>query len=81
MTLYDLLATGASNHPDRMVIHAKSCEYTYLQLFGMVNCVASALAADGISKGDRIALLLPNIPEFTVCYYASAALGGGVRAR
>ncbi len=76
MTLYDLLATGARNHPDRMVIHAKSREYTYLQLFRMVNRVASALAADGISKGDRIALLLPNIPEFTVCYYASITLGG-----
>src|SRR5690606_15367475 len=37
--------------------------------------LAHAMAARGIAAGDRVALFLPNIPEFAVVYYAAQRLG------
>lgn len=43
---------------------------TYADLDARIERAANGLAARGIGQGDRVALLLPNIPEFMVAYYA-----------
>lgn len=48
---------------------------TYRQLDEQVNRLANALAQMGVKKGDRVALYLPNCPQFVISYYATLKLG------
>ena len=48
---------------------------TYAELDETANRAANALAARGVRKGDRVALLSRNSYAFIVAYYASARLG------
>lgn len=49
---------------------------TYSQLEGAVRSVASGLAQRGFQKGDILALLSPNLPEYAVAFLAVSLLGG-----
>jgi acyl-CoA synthetase (AMP-forming)/AMP-acid ligase II len=49
---------------------------TYAQLPELVARVAAGLAARGFKKGERFAILSPNVPEYAVAFHAIAALGG-----
>ncbi|HVD61900.1 MAG TPA: AMP-binding protein, partial [Gemmatimonadaceae bacterium] len=48
---------------------------SYAQLYREVALVASALRAQGIRKGDRVAAYMPNIPETMIAMLATASLG------
>jgi long-chain acyl-CoA synthetase len=48
---------------------------TYRALNERVDRLANALCALGVEPGDRVALYLPNVPEFIVAFFASAKLG------
>jgi len=75
MLLYDIIACGAQEHPDRTALIFRDTPLTYGDLARRVNRLASALHERGVTKGDRVALLLPNSPPFTIAYYAITALG------
>ncbi len=75
MTLYDIIRKGAEAYPDRVAIIYRDSAITYGDLAGRVNRAANALRERGVSRGDSVAVLLPNCPEFTVTYYAAAAVG------
>ena len=49
---------------------------TYDQLDERVNRVGNALEALGVGKGDKVCLMLPNIPEFLYTWWGNAKLGG-----
>lgn len=51
---------------------------TYAQLPALVARAAAGLAARGLKKGDRLAILSPNLPEYAVAFHAVASLGGVV---
>ena len=51
---------------------------TYAQLPGLVARAAAGLAARGFRKGDRFAILSPNLPEYAIAFHAVASLGGVV---
>lgn len=53
---------------------------SYRQLDADANRMAQALAGLGVSKGDRVALLMPNCPQFVIGYYAALKLGAVVVA-
>ena len=48
---------------------------SYAELDAAASRLAHALRAHGIGAGDRVALYLPNIPEYLVAYYAAQKLG------
>ena len=50
---------------------------TYGQLAGAIHAFAGGLAARGFAKGDVLALMAPNLPEYAVVFHG-AALAGGV---
>jgi len=50
----------------------------YADLNAGVNRLASALMAHGVKAGDRVALYLPNAPEFPLCYLAALKSGAVV---
>lgn len=49
---------------------------TYDQLDERVNRVGNALAGLGVGKGDKVCLMLPNVPEFLYTWWGNAKLGG-----
>jgi hypothetical protein len=51
--------------------------YTYAQLEAEAGRAAHALRALGVERGNRVALFLPNVPEFAVVYLAAQKLGAG----
>ena len=50
-------------------------ELTYAQLLAQVNRFAAALHSLGVRKGDRIAIMVPNLPQFVISFYGAAKLG------
>jgi long-chain acyl-CoA synthetase len=51
---------------------------TYRQLEDQVNRFAAALASLGVHQGDRVALMLPNLPQFIIAFYGALKLGAVV---
>jgi len=62
-------------YPDRVSLIYKDKSISYAQLDRAVNAFGNGLKALGIAKGDKVAIMLPNIPEFIVSYFAILKLG------
>jgi acyl-CoA synthetase (AMP-forming)/AMP-acid ligase II len=73
--LTDYLRERARMHPDRPVVLFYGKELTFAQLDDLSNRFASFLAAQGLKKGDRVAVLLPNCPQFLIAFYGILKLG------
>ena len=52
--------------------------YTYGQLTGATSKTAGGLAARGFGRGDVLAILAPNVPEYAIAFHAAASVGGTV---
>src|SRR5579875_3459499 len=70
LTLADLIRDVAATGGAKPAIIFGDQQVTYAQLDGAIEAAANALAARGVGHGDRVALMLPNIPQFVVAYYA-----------
>ena len=65
-TLLDYLSALAGDHASKPALLFKGAEVSYGQLHRESDACAAALAALGVRKGDRVALVLPNCPQFVV---------------
>jgi len=74
-TLGNVLAQTASKYPAHTALLFFGRKITYAELDGLVNRFANALTGLGVKKGDRIALMLPNIPQMVIAYYGTLRLG------
>ena len=70
------LINAAKNYPDKIAIHFMGKEMTYKKLYEESLVFAGYLQDLGISKGDRVAIMLPNTPQSVVAYYAILMAGG-----
>jgi len=75
MLLSDVIAIGAEQYPERKAIVFRDTTISYGLLAADVRRLARGLAARGIRRADRVAVLLGNCPEMTRTYYAAAELG------
>ena len=73
----DILSRQARMAPDRqaLVFVPDGRTFTYLELNAAVDQTANALLHLGIGKGDRVALLMANCPEFVQCFFALGKIG------
>ncbi|HLI54883.1 MAG TPA: acyl-CoA synthetase [Acidimicrobiales bacterium] len=71
----DLPHRTARRYPDRLAVVDGERRFTYLELDQAVNRAASALAARGLAKGDRLALVSHNCWQFAILAFATAKLG------
>ncbi|PEL14046.1 long-chain-fatty-acid--CoA ligase [Bacillus sp. AFS017336] len=76
--LYENLEGSAINFPERIAYLYGDQYATYKELNEMVNKLAEGLTTQGISKGDGVALLLGNTPEFLIAYYGILRIGAFV---
>jgi long-chain acyl-CoA synthetase len=74
-TLLDYLADIAHDRPNHPALLFKGATITWSELERLSDACASAFAALGIKRGDRIALLLPNCPQFSIAQFAAWKLG------
>ncbi len=61
--------------PDKIALIFEDKSFTYKQLDQLAGQVANGLRGLGIKKGDRVALFLPNIPEFVISYLGILKIG------
>jgi long-chain acyl-CoA synthetase len=75
-TLRDLLQRSAEIHPDRIALCMVGGKpLTYASLLEKVSSLSRFLQETGIVKGDRVALLGENMPNWGVAYFAITSLG------
>jgi fatty-acyl-CoA synthase len=71
----DLLRRTALRHPDKLAVVDGGRRVSFTEFDEAVNRTANALAARGLGKGDRLALLSHNCWQYAVLAFATARLG------
>lgn len=74
-TMYGYIRECNKNNLDRYALRFGRKRYTYGEFIDLIDRYAKGFAAMGIRKGDRVALLLPNLPESTIIIYALNKIG------
>ena len=75
-TIHELLSDQVEKRPDALCLIHEDRRWSYAGFAGEVERVARAFAAFSLRPGDRVALLLPNCPEFLWAVFAMARTGG-----
>jgi long-chain acyl-CoA synthetase len=78
--LHELLTKSAKANPNHAAVVYAERTISYRELDALVGRYATALSKLGVAKGDRIALYLPNIPQFVIAYYGAFRAGAVVTA-
>jgi long-chain acyl-CoA synthetase len=73
-----LMENAAVKYGTRPAIDFMDRIYSYGEVAELVNRAAKGLQAQGLNKGDRIGLMLPNCPAMVISYYAVLKAGGTV---
>src|SRR5215471_10627571 len=73
-----LLDQAVHNHSDQTAIIYYGTRLNYAQLSSLANRFAVALQRLGVQKGDRVALALPNIPQYPIAFYGVLRAGAVV---
>jgi long-chain acyl-CoA synthetase len=76
--LAHLLTESAARHPDRPALKLEDSVLTYATLDEGASRVAGLLKDRGLQPGDRVGVMLPNVPYFGVVYYGALRAGGVV---
>ena len=63
ITLHDALERSASKYPEVTALIMMGKKISFRELNELVNRFAGALTDLGIRKGDKVALILPNMPQ------------------
>ena len=79
-TLIDYLADLSRAHGDRSAVLFKGASVSYRLLETQSDAFAAAVASLGVRLGDRVALLLPNCPQFMIAQFGIWKAGGVVVA-
>ena len=80
VTLHEILEKTAKEHPEKVAVACSEREITYSELDSLSNQFAGVLAASGVKKDDRVAIFLPNIPQFLITYYGVLKAGAVLTA-
>src|ERR1700685_4862985 len=77
-SLTSVLRQAPADHADRPAVRMDAEVLTYADLWDAAARVAGLLATLGVEPGDRVAIMLPNVPAFPIAYYGTLAAGGVV---
>jgi long-chain acyl-CoA synthetase len=75
VNLASVLIDTAHRQPQREALRRGERRISYAELDAASSEVARRLAADGVAPGDRVALMVPNVPEFVAAYYGILRAG------
>ena len=75
---HDFLSNSAAEFPDRTALHFFGQKISYRELDLLSNRCAHALRGLGLQRGDRVAVILPNVPQCVIAFYGVLKAGGVV---
>jgi long-chain acyl-CoA synthetase len=78
LNLASIVTESAQRSPDAPAIRLGEVELSYAELDDRSARLAALLVAKGMGRGDRVGVMLPNVPEFPVSYYGVLRTGGVV---
>ncbi|HYY55597.1 MAG TPA: long-chain fatty acid--CoA ligase [Candidatus Dormibacteraeota bacterium] len=73
--LHTFLDRSAAEHPDVTATIFFNARLTYRELSELADRFAAGLQSLGVKKGDRVALVLPNSPQFVIAFYGAMRAG------
>jgi len=74
-SVFSMLDSAARRFPDRPAVAWFGAHMRYDELLREVERCSAMLAGLGVRKGDRVAMIMPNCPVFTIAFYACMRLG------
>ena len=77
-SLHDLFRESVERHRGKTALTFHGTEFTFERLQALVEQMAASLAAGGVGKGDRVALMLPTCPQYVISFLAAMRLGAVV---
>ncbi|MDD5343910.1 MAG: AMP-binding protein [Smithella sp.] len=78
INLIQVLRDSVQKYGNRTALISEKQYITYSQLNRAINSVAGIIKQSGIGKGDKVALMLPNIPEFVYSYFGALKNGAAI---
>jgi long-chain acyl-CoA synthetase len=76
--VHHLLRSSVRRFPNRPAVFFEGTKLTYRRLNHEANRFANALLAQGLGKGSRVVLLLPNVPQMVIAYYGALKAGATI---
>ncbi|MFD1435553.1 class I adenylate-forming enzyme family protein [Kroppenstedtia eburnea] len=76
MNLSKVLQINGDKYPDREALLFGEQRITYRQWNEQADHLARHLQQKGIQRGDRVVLMMPNLPDFAILYFAILRAGG-----
>jgi long-chain acyl-CoA synthetase len=73
--LSSVLAQAAADHGERPAVRLDDLVLSYSQLRDAAGRAASLLSSLGVAPGDRVGVMLPNVPAFPIAFYGALAAG------
>src|SRR5918997_4863592 len=74
-SLTDFFRSSVEEHRDKTALTFYGTTFDFARLEALSEKMAASLAARGVGKGDRVALMLPNCPQYVVSFFATLRLG------
>lgn len=71
----EMLVRTAERFPENIAVISKDVNLTYRELDALTNSFASALLAQGVSKGQTVCLFMTNRAEYLISWFAIARIG------
>ena len=78
LNLAVMLREAALAKPDKTAVILDQFKLDYKTLDALSNQIAGRLREAGVKRGDRVGLMLPNVPQFVAAYYGILKAGGVV---
>jgi len=78
ISVFQMLERSAQRFPDRPAIAWFGRKLSYAETLRETERCSAMLAALGVGAGDRVALVMPNCPQYVMAYYAITRLGAVV---
>ncbi|RDE14416.1 MAG: long-chain fatty acid--CoA ligase [Candidatus Thorarchaeota archaeon] len=76
--LYAELDKAVAEFPNNVALYYEGIKITYKQLGTFVDKAANGFASIGVKKGDTVAIMLPNCPQFVISYFGALKCGATV---
>src|SRR3954453_14418845 len=74
-SLTDFFRSSLQEHHDEVALTFYGTTFDFARLGTLTEKMAASLAAQGVKKGDRVALMLPNCPQYIISFFATVRLG------
>ncbi|HUH66248.1 MAG TPA: long-chain fatty acid--CoA ligase [Syntrophales bacterium] len=75
ITIPQVLTRTSEKFPDHTALIFMGTQITYRELEGLVNRFAKAFVSLGVKKGDKVAMVLPNVPQIVIADFAAFRIG------